>query len=110
MRKHWGKNDDNHEAKPDTVFIEVRDEFLLYSESTTTRKAGGLEFTAFGGKRQGREVPQIVENNAVETVDSRAKHPVWKTQSFLLVNSFFSSHNDVGGRIYFAGMGFSGDS
>ncbi|MBW2412322.1 MAG: hypothetical protein JRF72_21185 [Deltaproteobacteria bacterium] len=27
-------------------------------ESTTTRKAGGLDFTAVGGKRQGREVPQ----------------------------------------------------
>jgi uncharacterized membrane protein YraQ (UPF0718 family) len=53
----------------------------LKSESTTTRKAGGLDFTAIGGKRQGREVPQIFENNAVETVDSRAKHPVWKTQS-----------------------------
>ena len=26
-------------------------------ESTTTRKAGGLDFTAIGGKRQGREVP-----------------------------------------------------
>jgi hypothetical protein len=53
----------------------------LTSESTTTRKAGGLDFTAIGGKRQGREVPPIVENNAVETVDSRAKYPVWKTQS-----------------------------
>ena len=28
------------------------------SESTTTRKAGGLDFTAISGKRQGREVPQ----------------------------------------------------
>jgi lipopolysaccharide assembly outer membrane protein LptD (OstA) len=27
------------------------------SESTTTRKAGGLDFTAIGGKKQGREVP-----------------------------------------------------
>jgi excinuclease ABC subunit A len=48
------------------------------AESTTTRSAGGLDFTAIGGKRQGREVPQIVENNAVEP---GAKHPVWKTQS-----------------------------
>ena len=47
------------------------------SESTTTRKAGGLDFTAIGGKKQGREVPQIVENNAAE---SGAKHPVWKAQ------------------------------
>jgi 2-dehydropantoate 2-reductase len=34
-------------------------------ESTTTRNAGGLGFTAIGGKRQGSEAPQIVENNAV---------------------------------------------
>jgi hypothetical protein len=27
-------------------------------ESTATRTAGGLDFTAKGGKRQGREVPQ----------------------------------------------------
>jgi hypothetical protein len=66
-----------------------------------------LDFTAKGGKRQGREVPQIVENNAVEP---GAKHPVWKTQSFLPVNSFFSAHNDMGGRIYFVVMGFSGSS
>jgi len=30
----------------------------LSLESTTTRTAGGLDFTAKGGKRQGREVPQ----------------------------------------------------
>jgi molybdate transport system ATP-binding protein len=47
-------------------------------ESTTTRKAGGLDFTAIGGKKQGSEAPQIVENNAVEP---GANHPVWKTQS-----------------------------
>ena len=29
-------------------------------ESTTSRKAGGLDFTAISGKRQGREVPLIV--------------------------------------------------
>jgi len=54
-------------------------------ESTTTRKAGGLDFAAIGGKRQGREVPQSLKSNAVETVDSRAKHPVWKTQSKLIL-------------------------
>ena len=48
------------------------------AESTTTRKAGGLDFTAYGGKIQGREVPQIVENNAAEP---GAEHPVWKAQS-----------------------------
>ncbi|MGD9173287.1 MAG: mercury methylation corrinoid protein HgcA [Desulfobacterales bacterium] len=44
-------------------------------ESTTTRTAGGADFTAEGGKRQGREVPQSLR------VKSGAKHPVWKTQS-----------------------------
>jgi len=44
-------------------------------ESTTTRKAGGLDFTAIGGKRQGREVPQSLR------VEPGASHPVWKTQS-----------------------------
>jgi hypothetical protein len=39
---------------------------ILSMESTTTRAAGGLDFTAIGGKRQGREVSPIVENNAVE--------------------------------------------
>jgi len=43
-------------------------------ESTTTRTAGGLDFTAIGGKRQGREVPQSLR------VEPGAKHPVWKTQ------------------------------
>jgi hypothetical protein len=43
-------------------------------ESTTTRKAGGLDFTAIGGKRQGHEVPQSLR------VEPGAKHPVWKTQ------------------------------
>jgi hypothetical protein len=41
---------------------------------TTTRTAGGLDFTATGGKRQGREVPQSL------WVEPGAKHPVWKTQ------------------------------
>jgi excinuclease ABC subunit C len=48
------------------------------SESTTTRKAGGLDFTAIGAKRQGREVPQSLKTTRVEP---GAKHPVWKTQS-----------------------------
>jgi hypothetical protein len=44
----------------------------LYShrKSTTTRKAGGLDFTAIGGKRQGREVPQSLR------VEPGASHPV----------------------------------
>jgi SagB-type dehydrogenase family enzyme len=44
-------------------------------ESTTTRTAGGLDFTAIGGKRQGHEVPQSLR------VEPGAKHPVWKTQT-----------------------------
>jgi len=44
------------------------------NESTTTRTAGGLDFTAIGGKRHGREVPQSLR------VKPGARHPVWKTQ------------------------------
>jgi molybdate transport system ATP-binding protein len=44
-------------------------------ESTTTRKAGGLDFTAIGGKRQGSKAPQSLR------VEPGANHPVWKTQS-----------------------------
>jgi len=47
------------------------------AESTTTRTAGGLDFTATGGKRQGHEVPQSMR------VEPGAKHPVWKTQHLL---------------------------
>jgi heavy metal translocating P-type ATPase len=49
--------------------------FKKLSESTTTRTAGGLDFTAIGGKRQGHEVPQSLR------VEPGARHPVWKTQS-----------------------------
>jgi len=45
------------------------------AESTTTRKAGGLDFTAIGGKIQGREVPQSLR------AEPGAEHPVWKAQS-----------------------------
>jgi len=45
-----------------------------FVESTTTRKVGGLDFTARGGKRQGHAVPQSLR------VKPGAKHPVWKTQ------------------------------
>jgi len=34
-----------------------------------------MDFTAVGGKRQGREVPQSLR------VEPGAKHPVWKTQT-----------------------------
>ena len=49
--------------------------YELLPESTSTRTAGGLDFTAGGGKRQGREVPQSLR------VEPDAKHPVRKTQS-----------------------------
>jgi hypothetical protein len=48
-----------------------------FGESTTTRIAGALDFTAIGGKRQGARSAPIVENNAVKP---GAKNPVWKTQ------------------------------
>ncbi|MDH3876556.1 MAG: hypothetical protein OEU55_05690 [Desulfobacterales bacterium] len=47
---------------------------ILSAGSTTTRTAGGLDFTAIGGKRQGREGPQSL------WVEPGASHPVWKTQ------------------------------
>jgi hypothetical protein len=46
-----------------------------------TRTAGGLDFTAEGGKRQGHAVPQWLR------VKPGAKHPVWKTQSKYPENS-----------------------
>jgi hypothetical protein len=61
------KNDHDHpEKKPDSV-----------EESTTIPARGrdGLNFSAIGGKRQGRKVPQSLR------VEPDAKHPVWKTQS-----------------------------
>jgi hypothetical protein len=50
---------------------------FISNESTTTPTRGrdGLDFTAYGGKKQGREVPQSLR------VGPGAKHPVWKTQS-----------------------------
>ena len=44
------------------------------TEATTTRCAGGMDVSAIGGKRHGREVPQSL------WVEPGAKHPVWKTQ------------------------------
>jgi hypothetical protein len=35
-------------------------------DSTTTRTARGLDFTAIGGKRQGREVPQSLKTTRFE--------------------------------------------
>jgi hypothetical protein len=46
-------------------------------ESRTTRTAGGLDFTAIGGKRQGREVPQSLP---VEPDAKSRRGGIWKTQ------------------------------
>jgi hypothetical protein len=35
--------------------------YVWINESTTTRTAGGLAFTAIGGKSQEREVPQSLK-------------------------------------------------
>jgi len=48
---------------------------FCHLESTTNRTADGVDFTAYGGKRQGHEVPQSLR------VKPGAMHPVWKTQS-----------------------------
>ena len=48
--------------------------FSFFIESTTTRTAGGLYFTAIGGKG-GREVPPSLR------VEPGTQRPVWKTQS-----------------------------
>jgi protein TonB len=58
------------------------------AESTTTRTAGGLDFTAIGGKRQGREVPQSLR------VKPGAKPPVWKTQSMTSAAALTSRQSD----------------
>ncbi|MGD9080057.1 MAG: cation-translocating P-type ATPase, partial [Desulfobacterales bacterium] len=57
---------------------ETTEQFNQLLGSTTTRTAGGLDFSAIGGKIQGREVPQSLKTTQVEP---GAKHPVWKTQS-----------------------------
>ena len=56
------------------IAFENAQKIFYLSESTTTRKAGGLDFTATGGKRQGREAPQSLR------VEAGASHPIWKTQ------------------------------
>jgi hypothetical protein len=57
------------------IVRQVLNETALPKESTTTRTASGLDFTAIGEKRQGREAPQSLR------VKPGAKHPVLKTQS-----------------------------
>ena len=51
------------------TFVNLPDSCCL-AESTTTRKAGGLDFTAAGGKRQGREVPQSLKTTRWNRVRS----------------------------------------
>jgi hypothetical protein len=67
-------------------------------ESTATRTAGGFDFTAKGGKRQGREVPQSLR------VKPGAKPPVWKTQS-CDGNFFISCYILIKKRLLFALIG-----
>jgi hypothetical protein len=43
-----------------------------HPESTTTRTAGGLDFTAIGGKIQGRELPQSLKTTRFGKPDSNA--------------------------------------
>jgi hypothetical protein len=50
-------------------------------ESMTTRKAGGLDFTAIGGKGGARSDP-IVGNNAVEPGAKSRRGGIWKTPSY----------------------------
>ena len=57
-----------------TVYLQP----LSGAESATTRKAGGLDFTASGAKRQGREMPQSLKTTRWKP---GALHPVWKAQS-----------------------------
>jgi len=52
-----------------------------FEESTTTRKAGGLDFTAIGGKRQGCEVPRSLR---AEPGAKSRRGGIWKAQSHRL--------------------------
>jgi hypothetical protein len=66
-------SDDTGRRRPQE-FDTLKKIFIFTQESTTTRTAGGSDFTAIGGERQGREVPQSLR------VKPGAKDPVWKTQ------------------------------
>jgi hypothetical protein len=44
-----------------TAFLAVKMGPHMILESTTTRIAGGLDFTDISGKRQGRKVPQSLK-------------------------------------------------
>jgi hypothetical protein len=75
---YWSPNGQivfGHRTEKSDPTIMKTNEKVKFFESTTTRIAGGLDFTAIGGKRQGREVPPSLQ------VKPGAKHPVWKTQS-----------------------------
>jgi len=50
----------------------------LKPESTTTRKAGGLDFSVISGKRQGREAPQSLRG---EPGAKSRRGVIWKIQS-----------------------------
>ena len=75
---YWSPNGQivfRHRTEISDHIIMKTKEKVNFSESTTTRVAGGLNFNAIGGTRQGRKVPQSLR------VEPGTKHPVWKTQS-----------------------------
>jgi hypothetical protein len=49
---------------------QMSDHLTMWLGSTTTRTAGGLDFTGIGGKRQGREVPQSLKTTRWNRVQS----------------------------------------
>ena len=56
-------------------------------ESTTTRKAGGLDFTAIGGKRQGHAVAQSLETTRWNRVRSPAMAGFGKPKQLLVIEA-----------------------
>ena len=85
-------------------FIDIEaDTPVLHAESTTARKAGGLDFTAAGGKRQGREVPQSLR---VEAGAKPRRGGIWKTQSYQRLNALL---DEVGISARLSDFGFRED-
>jgi formylglycine-generating enzyme required for sulfatase activity len=75
----WLQHGDRLQIGSCEIAILVEDDGLTFQvvESTTIPARGrdGLDFSATGGKKQGREVPQPLRG------EPGAKHPVWKPQS-----------------------------
>jgi hypothetical protein len=83
--KRAGVSPQSKKAKPRTypgAFFGFGPKDSKSDESTTTRTEGGLDFTAKGGERQGREVPQ--SKTAVKSEESakpKKKRPRRKKKS-----------------------------